>query len=265
MRSNTKPLQDAHPPAQDKPGNADVTKHVAESPPQLAAQGHGIGVRRGEVDANPKQTHANEEAQGSTGDVVTWLNFWRNPSTAFDFATVALAGVMLYVAIKQLAAIRIARDALTSSQASSRDQLRAYVFAESAGVSWLEDGVDIVVAIRNSGATPATFFEVAGTADFLLPHERLPVPQGGQRAAWTALGAGSSTNAGFIVLGLKKEHLSRSLDNYLSARGVVRYGTIFGETFESEFTFMLSYRDGKDANRMRVADGKHRIFARVPD
>lgn len=156
----------------------------------------------------------------------------------------------------------LTRAGLRQTREANRDTLRAYVYAKEATVDWGDNGVRVVITVANDGQTPARWFSLSGTAELLpVGSGDPPVVLTDEKAlAWSALGARDERTAPYVVKGIADIELSRTQDNYLSATGIIRYETIFGEQRVSEFAFMQLYRP-KDRKTMQRRTGILRVFA----
>jgi hypothetical protein len=150
---------------------------------------------------------------------------------------------------------------LRQGREANRDAIRAYVYAKSATVNWGENGVRIVISVANDGETPARWFSITGTAEIRpIGSGDPPIFKGGKPSVWSALGSKDERTAPYVVQGVFDRELSGTQENYLSATGIIRYETIFGEVKVSEFTFMQFWRR-EDRKTMSKNTGVLRVFA----
>lgn len=226
---------------------ADKRSQAGNVPPAITKEAT-TAARPSSPDARPRtaQTQVPREPPTMVNRIQRWIwRFGRDPIAVLTLALFILGGIQLEL-----------------SRRGSRRQLRPYVYAEEAFVNWMGEGIQVVIGIRNSGVTPATFFELAGAAEFLEIGSDRQFPPWGPALVWSALGGGQSTTAALHFAGISRSDLSRTQDNYLRVCGAVRYGTIFDEVFESEFEFLLKYRADKD-QKMQRSTGRHRVFRSV--
>ncbi len=213
-----------------------------------------------------------KEAEKSASAAHSALAHMREESLAQDERFAAQAKI---AARNAAAAEESARGSVDSAQAAqktahimeqtARRQLQAYLHADSALINWFDQGAEAVIKVVNCGVTPATFFEIVGVMDFQMIGAAAPAPVSDDRpgVVWAGLGGGGETTAPLRGKEVDPDRLDPAQSNYLSVRGFIRYGTIFHETFESEFSFMLRHRLGKDANKLQRAAGRLRVYRQV--
>lgn len=200
-------------------------------------------------DASPDASEDQAKSKPPTIGRRIWRFIWRfgrDPIAVLTLGLFILGGIQLEI-----------------GRRTARAQLRPYVQAKQAVVEWHSEGAEVVFTISNDGATPATFFEISGVAEVLANGSAREIPEWTDGNAWGALGSGAALTAGISFPGILRTELSPAFDNYLSVRGAVRYGTIFGEVFETQFDFMARRVFREEAQTMQRATGKHRAFQKV--
>lgn len=180
----------------------------------------------------------------------TWASFWLNPTTAFNGVLTFLTFVLVVVAIRQIESIRVAKETLKAAQEASRNQLKAYVHVESVHVVWSESGeVAFDVKCKNTGQTPAVFFEVGAQAASLSIKDdgRSVVPADLPYKRWTPIGADSERIARCHPANPETLRLVSFIkpSKNLFALGRVRYGDIFGDVWETEFSAFVRWPRGE--------------------
>mgnify|MGYP001136845154 CR=1 FL=1 len=187
----------------------------------------------------------------------------RMAETAHDQARIAVFQALLtfWGTVLIVGALAVSVLDLRQGREANRDSIRAYVYAKEATVDWGDNCVRVVINVANDGQTPARWFSLAGSAEFRDIGSGDPIIAAtGKPLTWSALGAGSERTAPYVVKEIDEAQLTRTQDNYLSATGVIRYETIFGERKVSEFSFMQIYRR-QDRKTMQKSTGLLRVFA----
>lgn len=144
------------------------------------------------------------------------------------------------------AAVRAADDAVAATYTASRDQSRAYVHVSNAEMflgSGLAARPSISLGIQNTGSTPARWFSIGSQTLVRADGETAPTFADfdapvidGKR--WGAIGAGITLTASANVdADCIRSAYSDSRGHAVFVAGVVRYETVFGEVFETEFLF----------------------------
>lgn len=160
------------------------------------------------------------------------------------FGTILLI-VTLWLTYK---AGKSAQDAIEITRETGRDQSRAYVHVEATELHWRSKEMEypeIYVTIKNTGQTPAKWFEVSGVCcaiKYQTPIKSIReagYTNSARSLRWSALAKGELTAT--LGAGNHSDEIKRAFEkrktHYLSVVGVVRYETYFGEVFESEFDF----------------------------
>jgi hypothetical protein len=165
---------------------------------------------------------------------------------------------------------RVAAESNAIAERTARVQLQAYVHADKTEMHYGSDGDPVFVFhILNTGQTPAVWFEIGGLAQIVPIGSgtvtSVPPASELRFTGWRALGAGSKLTATGMPAFLgdcKRGALKKDNTNSLSVRGIVRYGSIFGDTFESEFAF---FANGTLAGMeiMSSAPGRTRVYVKV--
>lgn len=182
------------------------------------------------------QLAANEASQrmADSAGVQTWL--------------IGIGTILLLVTLGlTLQANRAAREAVSVTREVGRDQSRAYLSITGAYL-YLFHGSQITIGIRNIGLTPPRWIEVAG---------RLKIFNNGEEAKFTADGESVETERWHTTVFNEETRFAPSFaipDGYtglhnvcrklwgseeagIAIEGFLRWETLFGEVFESEFYF----------------------------
>jgi hypothetical protein len=163
------------------------------------------------------------------------------------------------------------RGTVSQMRQSERRQLRAYVAVEDARLIWTTEGPSFILAVANTGQTPARFFEIGLLAEMVpqgTAHNQ-PIPRVLNYKTWSALGGNrtltsrvSPDNSDIRIDDLKDDNSA-----YLSARGRVRYGDIFNDVWESEFSFFIYGNRGNvkaaDREKMSQPHGRLNVYQRA--
>ena len=138
----------------------------------------------------------------------------------------------------------VARDTLDQSKIANRRSQRAYVQADSAKFSD-SDIPRIVLKVSNTGNTPAHWFEVASKSRNFSGNQNvsdvISFDDVGEFARWNALGAGKTLTCNVGGPNVLGEISQSRLDGVkIVIFGIIRYKTIFGEIYETQFAFRRS-------------------------
>lgn len=170
-----------------------------------------------------------------------------------------LAGIILifltWIATKQ---------AVVASKDNAKDQTRAYVFVDEATFSMRTSGKCIMLSVKNTGATPAKWFEVGSKS--------AAIPTGDELGAdfttiqnftrWPAIANGHHLTTGADPL-TEAQHIAKVVgDNKLTfyIYGIIRYMTAYDEVFESQFAF---FHSGATVFRESTLDNGDKKFVHV--
>jgi hypothetical protein len=236
---------------------ANPTPSVApaiESEVERIARALEVANTREESVEEQKRAQSDLQAQQ---DMAKWAHFmlWvACAEAAITAIGVALVFVTLIYTRKAAAA---ARDAVTEAQRGTQaaqqsvtvtreigeQQLRPYVDISEAGFIWDHVGPRIIVSCKNSGQTPATFFEIRFHTQALKfddPRQFVPPDKDAKLLEWPAVGAMAEVTAVLQndQLQTDAESVRRGdslIDLYLF--GVVRYADIAGAEYETEFAY----------------------------
>lgn len=154
---------------------------------------------------------------------------------AMTILALAATGVSIW-------AVRLVKHTLDATREVGRDQTRAYVTTTNTTLA-KSDRFWTVVRVENTGQSPARWFEIAAKCE-LRPYDRSVVVEEidwsdvGEFRRWNGLANGTSLTAPIIV---DAQEVLKAAVATNQARvflwGIVRYETIFGEQFESQFAF----------------------------
>lgn len=161
-------------------------------------------------------------------------------STFLVFLGTILLGYNMYL-MRQ--ANRAAFAAVAETRRMGHDQARAYVSAEAGFIEVNRMASFIFIQIKNSGATPATWLNIhaevdvfdadSSPANITLNNEATGENWGSlPNGALTHLPTHCPNEGGAVVAVIEAKGLLT-----IRVYGRIRYGTIFGETYETMFTF----------------------------
>jgi len=193
-------------------------------------------------------------ASAERQEIPAWVQF-----------TLAIMGTILAV-------IALVFSVLTARRAerTTRAQLRAYVAAESATIEWDKATPSMVVRFSNTGQTPSQTVFVSNGISVKRTNE-LPFGSLDDGGAYDAIGAiGANTSDAMHQVDQldfrdKFDRFMRSNDAgaAFTVSGCVRYSTIFGEFFESEYMFFLEKNDLSGDTTLRRAPRILHTYMRV--
>lgn len=164
-----------------------------------------------------------------TQNVIGWIGL------ALVFITALFAGL----------AWRAGRDAVNVTRKIGKSQTRAYVHVVKAQFSFSGD-VDVVLAIKNTGLTPAKWFEV-GAVSKVFPRgegsqdwKSVDFSEVKKFERWPSLanghpltaGAGSDSESDII-----RHVIGNEYRQFFLVYGIIRYETMFDEIYETQFAF----------------------------
>ena len=145
------------------------------------------------------------------------------------------------------AAVAVANETLASQRKASVDESRAYVHAASAMLERDTAGNPRVqFGFRNTGQTPATFFEFAATfvevSRGTARQQPFPVFSRGDFKRWSPIGAGDLVTAAWQDDRLRGRLFAHTIrqQSVILFLGAVQYRTIYGELFETQFAYFVS-------------------------
>ena len=146
-----------------------------------------------------------------------------------------------------------------------RDQSRAYLHVDQALIFWGDKNAGnprIQVVIKNTGATPAKWFELSGLVVLCLSEDRHEsIADAGYSidakfSRWSAIGGGQKLTASLRDdTGDSASNLREALGSQTSyplCIGQLRYCTFFDEIFISEFVFFVRNPRGWKAEVLSV-------------
>ena len=161
-------------------------------------------------------------------------------------------------------ATEAARQAVAVTRETGRDQSRAYVHMKS--IRWAEaaDRVLVTLIVENSGETPCPRFEVGAIVNKVtagLPGREYP-PIDVDLTGWSALPGRQEFTIPIVpAFGDSEQRvLARDITKeIILVQGSIRYSTIYGELYESEFSFM-----GKGRSRKTDDEPHGKRMSRTP-
>jgi hypothetical protein len=188
--------------------------------------------------------HHDQPSDQCTTEESKHYGFWQkaacDPVAYFTLWLVGFTGVL---AVSTIGLWWATYRTLAHAEKSNEDTLKAYVHAARAYYMWDGRTLACLLKVTNTGQTPATFFEIGATT--LVGEAKrwseIKIPDGLPRLTWVTLGAGERVSVGAPCDTEKASTDAMSViqdaDKYLALIGRVRYGDIFGNTYESEFMF----------------------------
>lgn len=177
--------------------------------------------------------------------------FWS--TVLVGIGTVLLVGTLLLT----LQANKSAMQAVAVTREVARDQSRAYVHIEK--IHWLEskEQFEFAIFVANSGQTPAKRFQIGAT----LEVQQFGSGPSGEISkevslkGWSALPGREIFQLRLVPFpipnfaAIVERNVSKQ---YIILRGRLRYETIYGEIFETEFSFM-----GRDRGQINPHYAEH--------
>lgn len=170
---------------------------------------------------------------------------WAKYSVGVGFLSTA---VSLAALIGLFRSLTQTRQAVDSSTIIGKAQTSAYVYVDQ--VTW---GKSVpIVHCKNGGPTPATYFSIKsdvykktlGTITNTISFDRTLVGK-----AWSSLGPGSVLTAATPISSEKLlidfAHGKFATDEALVLQGIITYGDVLGDTYETEFVFYAMRHGGK--------------------
>lgn len=156
------------------------------------------------------------------------------------------------------------------AEKTADQQLRAYVHVDQMKLVWsLKTGEAMFVATcKNTGQTPAGFFELAAVAKVTTINESAYelTPSDLAFGGWAALGAHSERTATVPAEGaseITRENFRKTPESILTLRGCLRYVDVFGVYYESEFAYFTYVSESLDEIKMAAIPGRLRVFERA--
>lgn len=138
---------------------------------------------------------------------------------------------------------------------TARKQLRAYVYAERAEITWHTDGYPFFdVFFRNAGETPAVNVRAGGHAEYGDASSDPQIPPNTRLAREAIIGGGVVEQALLLVNdaeSIRDEFVKGETGKYFFLVGKVEYDDIYGDRYSTTFSFFTIYREPKD-NRMTL-------------
>lgn len=157
---------------------------------------------------------------------------------------VSVAGVA-YVAMT----LAESRRAMSLQHDLARQANRAYVHAELAELEWGSQSYWLQFTFTNSGQTPAKHFEFGAVWSEVPRGEARSMPflDLDELKRWSAIGGGGdsktarwySDDPSFSESVARRYQAGKVPETVILVMGVVRYLTIYNETFETEFAFFI--------------------------
>lgn len=167
-----------------------------------------------------------------------------------SLASIIVSGVAVYLVWVSIGktndAIALAREANKISRESGKAQSRAYVSVEWAMVELNRLNSKISIKVVNSGHTPALWVNIHAEVIVFNADEQQPSMQFDRQAIGSDWGAIPSGNYAELPTYCQAE--TAAILKVQEARGIltldifgrIRYETIFGEVYETEFDFHIN-------------------------
>lgn len=221
---------------------------------------NGISIRREALqqiaesqcphgDNKPCQSvHADIQAARAADDMVD-LAIWQFIAGVVGIVFVGLTLRATHLALREAnEATEAARKAVEVTEEGNRRQLQAYVHIERAEIKWGDIAGSeprITLFAKNTGQTPARWFGIVAKVETTIPLLGPPsisfesVDLSRRRLhQWSALGGLSTLSLpGIRTADHSALHEAFTNQTVIHIVGVVRYETLFGEMFETEFWF----------------------------
>lgn len=227
---------------------------VYETPQQIAVrEGREADASQSEKESLLHQRQSAEAAGRAASSAE------RQEVSALVFAGASTAIALIALGLSLFTSI--------SSSRTTRSQLRAYVHIGDVEVHWHGmNRCSFMVWCINTGQTPAKFFEVGGICESVRRGQNRHdiIPADVEFHAWSALGGSDKLLARITPTGCDSLE-RRDFNNdelVLSFRGLVRYEDIFGEIFESEFSF-FAHRMQFEKRKMSAPPVRLRVYDRA--
>ncbi|UYV37662.1 hypothetical protein N4R57_00635 [Rhodobacteraceae bacterium D3-12] len=160
-------------------------------------------------------------------------------------------------------AVRAADDAVTVTREVGETQTRAYVHVEGAEVRWLnalgqfegtsrQDVMSIITTTRNTGNTPARWYEIEGIVQVMERTQDRPKPLKTEAISvlrWGEIAPHGESRSHVVGEGIIDlfHQVGGNPNRMLRIKGLVRYETEFSEIRESPFAFFV---DAEKINSM---------------
>lgn len=187
--------------------------------------------------------YADLQAQENMARATNWIAW-------FSFLGFITAGAGVVLLVRNLSVTREV----------GRDQSRAYLHVQSARIS--DTNARFMIKVSNTGATPARWFEVSGFGIFDIASEGdvhsfvpPPIPNDAKSSRWTAIANGDALTAPAPFRDQEKilgDFYASGDYGRLTIIGKVRYETVFGEVYSTEFCFFT----GQKTHNHRKVNGE---------
>lgn len=146
-------------------------------------------------------------------------------------------------------------------------QVKSYILINEAALNWDGPNPHIMMVCKNTGQTPAPFFDVGasvktaplkGYADWGI------IERDFEFQTWSGLGGNDELTIRYTPKNLHVyANIQHDIDAYLVITGVVRYGDVFGDIYESEFAFFTPQKSRGHARKMSRPVARLRVFQKI--